>query len=187
MTTNTKIPGATQLLDPAKILADELELSAGDQVADLGCGAAGYFTLQAAKLVGTQGHIWAVDVLKSVLASVASRAKIEGLGNITTVWSNLEVYGATKLHDGALDAAIVNNVLHQNSDPEKILKEAFRLLKTGGKLLVVEWKTGRFPLGPAAQEKVPLDLVKTLGRSLGLKELKQFDPSPYHYGLIFVK
>src|SRR3989344_1942674 len=146
--TTTKVAGGNELLNPERILKDQLGLGNAHSVADLGAGGAGYFTLQAAKLVGEHGLVYAVDIIKGHLRNIESRAKIEGYDNIRTIWSNLEKYGATKINDQSLDFALLVNVLFQNKKPELLMKEAVRMIKTGGKLLVVDWRPGRFIFGP---------------------------------------
>lgn len=184
---NLKMPGGNELLDPQYLLREELQVFYGARLADLGCGGAGFFTLQAAKLVGDKGKVYAVDILKSNLKSVESRAKMEGLDNITTCWSNLEIFGATKIHDKILDFALVINVLFQNKKHESILKEATRMLKGGGKLLVADWKAGHFPFGPSLKDKVDPQKIRQIASGLDLKEIKFFEAGGFHYGFIFEK
>lgn len=184
---NKKIPGGAGLLNPQVILEKELEMFPGAQVADLGCGGAAYFTLQSARTVTGEGVIYAVDVLKEILSNVEARAKMAGLTNVRTVWSNLEILGATKINDASLDFALVINVLFQNKQPEQILKEAVRMTKQSGRVLVVDWREGRFPIGPEPGHKVPLRRVQELAAGLGLREVKTFHAGQFHYGAIFEK
>ena len=116
----TKTPGGNELLNPEHILHDELQVTYGSRVGDLGCGGVGYFTFQSAQLVGDTGLVYAVDVQKMVLKNIEHRAKMFGLSNIKAVWSNLESFGATKINDGSLDFVILSNILFQNKYPEKI-------------------------------------------------------------------
>jgi len=159
----------------------------GNVVGDLGCGGMGYFTLQAGKLVGDKGQVYAVDVVKTVLPSIETRAKLEGLNNIKTIWSNLEVLGATRIKESSLDFTLVINVLFQSKKQREILEEAIRLLRKNGKLVVVDWSTSRAPLGPAIKDRVPLEKIEAMAQSLNLKKEKTFEAGPYHYGFVFVK
>jgi ubiquinone/menaquinone biosynthesis C-methylase UbiE len=182
-----KISGGNTLLDPYFIF-EQIELGAGAKVADLGCGAAGHFVIPAAKIVGKQGVVYAVDLLKSVLEAVKSRAKLEGVsGNIKTVWSNLEIYGATDIEAGSLDLALLANTLFQIPKKEEVFREAVRLTKKGGKIAVVEWGLGASPIGPPPGRRLSKDVVRELARTNGLSEIKEFKAGPYHYGLIFSK
>lgn len=179
--------GGTTLLNANELLRDELGVFPGGIIADLGCGGAGYFVITAAKIVGSEGKVYAVDVQVSVLDNIQSRADIEHLTNIETVWSNLEVFGATKINNDVLDYATLVNILFQNSNKLGILKEASRLLKSGGKLLVIDWEEGRFNMGPRHAMKVPKDEVVGLAKQAGLRLEKQFAAGVWHYGLLFVK
>ncbi len=181
-----KISGGNILLDPYFIL-EQIELGAGMKMADLGCGAAGHFVIPGARIVGASGKVYAVDLLKSVLEAVKSRAKLEGVGNIETVWSNLEIYGATDIAPGSLDVALLVNTLFQIKKRDEVFREAVRLAKSGGKVAVVEWGLGEAPMGPPPAMRLSKDAVRELARNNGLAEVKEFKAGPYHYGLIFKK
>lgn len=182
-----KVPSGNELLNPYQILKEELELTPNSTVADLGCGGVGHFVIQAAKLIGEKGTVHAVDILKETLSSITNRAKLEKLDNIQTHWSNLEKFGALKINDNSLDAALLINVLFQNKNPEAMIKEAARLLKKHGKLLIIDWLPGRFPVGPEPSAKTDQEKIKAEVLQLGLLELKSWQPGKYHFGMIFQK
>lgn len=183
----TKVPGGNELINAEQVLKSHVGITYGMKVGDFGCGGGGYFALEASRLVGEHGQVFAVDVLQSVLSNVASRAQSLGVENIVTVWSNLEVFGATKILDESLDAGVIINVLFQNKDPRAIIREATRMIRPGGTILVVDWKEGRFPLGPLPQDKVSPQKVRRVAEELGLLESEKFDAGPFHYGLVFEK
>jgi len=178
---------ASKLLNPEALLKDELGVSSGHQLGDLGCGGAGYFTLPAARLVGSQGKIYAVDILKAALDGVISKAKLENITNIETVWSDLEKVGATKIPAATLDFACLINIIFQSRQNDAMLKEANRLLKQGGKLLVVDWKVEPTPFGPPLENRLPPEKLKSLALAAGFAVDKQFEAGPYHYGFILSK
>ena len=181
-----KISGGNALLDPYFIF-EQIGLGVGNKIADLGCGAAGHFVVPAAKIVGKEGIVYAVDLLKSVLDAVKSRARLEGVGNIETVWSNLEIYGATDIKEGSLDLVLLANTLFQIPKRGEVFREAVRLVKNGGRIAVVEWGLASAPLGPPLDRRLNKDMVRELARANGLAEVKEFKAGPYHYGLIFSK
>ncbi|PIP29456.1 hypothetical protein COX27_01375, partial [Candidatus Kuenenbacteria bacterium CG23_combo_of_CG06-09_8_20_14_all_36_9] len=121
MNNNKHVPGGTELLNPSDLIKNKLGVFYGAKVADLGCGGAGFFALQNAEVVGPNGLVYAVDVLKSALANVEARAKISGFKNIKTVWSNLEKYGATKINNESVDFTLLINILFQNKNHLEIL------------------------------------------------------------------
>lgn len=176
-----------KLLNPEDLLADKLGVKFGQQVGDFGCGGAGYFSLPAARLVGNNGKVYAVDILKSALQGVASKAKLERLINIETIWSDLERLGVTKIVPESLDHAFLINIMFQSRQNETIVQEARRLLRVGGKLLVVDWKIEPTPLGPPLANRLAAAAVKQIVSRAGFTIEKEFDAGPYHYGLVFIK
>jgi len=171
-------------LNPESIVK-EFGLKQGMQVADFGCGA-GYFTIAMAKLVGEEGNIYALDVLKTALESVRSRAKIEGLLNIRTIWANLELKGGSKLEDESMDLVLLANILFQSSKKVSIIREAKRVLKEGGKMIVIEWKA-RQPFGPPEDLIVDKDLIKEKIEKEGFVFSKEIPAGHNHWGLVFIK
>lgn len=180
------ISGGNELLDPAGLF-ERLSLKAGMHVADLGCGGAGHFVIPAAKKVGNQGVVYAVDILKSALQTVASKARLEGVSNLKTIWSNLEVKGATKIPADSLDLAFLINILFQSKQHKKIIQEAVRLLKPKSSLLVVDWSSTPTSFGPHAADRVDQSAIKGIGQELALKLIDEFAAGNYHFGLIFQK
>ncbi len=176
------IPGGSELLNPFLIL-EHAGLREGMSVADLGCGAIGHFVFPAARLVGRSGTVYAVDILKSALSGVESRAKIEGANNVRTVWSDIEVVGATKIPSGSLDVVMLVN----NLPKREMVTEAVRLTKPGGLLLVVDWKLTAAPFGPPSKDRVDKEAVKIMATTERLRLKEEFEAGQYHYGLTFVK
>ncbi|MFA5029877.1 MAG: methyltransferase domain-containing protein [Patescibacteria group bacterium] len=166
---------------------EKIGLMLGMNVGDLGCGNLGYFSLPAAKIVGKSGTVYAVDILKSALQAVENRAKQEGIDNLKTVWSNLEVVGATKIPEASLDIAFIHNVLFQSDKDDLVIKEAYRLVKLGGKLMVIDWLKVKAPFGPLLGDRIDKEEVKKMAQATGFNFLEEFMAGPYHYGLIFVK
>lgn len=162
-------------------------INQGMSVGDLGCGNLGYFTLTAARMVGKKGIVYAVDLMKPALMSVQSRAQHEGLENVKVVWSNLEIYGATGIPAASLDVAMIHNVLFHTGKAGEVIRESARLMKSGAKLLVIDWlKTGA-PFGPPPSERIDPDDVKVPASVAGLSLISEFVAGPYHFGLIFQK
>lgn len=180
------ITGGNALIDVNLILS---RAHIGDRmkVADLGCGASGHFVFPASKLVGRNGIIYAVDILKTVLENIDKRARIEGMNNIKTVWTDLEIFGATKIEAGSLDVSMLLNTLYQSKKRAEIMRESVRMTKKGGKLVVVDWKNISIPFGPPPEERVNVDLLKKAAVKLGLSLDSEFEASQYHFGLIFTK
>lgn len=181
-----QIIGGNTLLD-ADLILEKVQVGDKMRVADLGCGASGHFVFAAARRVGKKGKAYAVDILKTVLETISKRAKVENLENLETVWTNLEIFGATKIEAGSLDVGLLINTLYQSHKRAEILRETIRMVKSGGKIEVVEWKNVATPFGPPAEEKVKKDLLIQAAKKLGLSLEEEFEAGQYHYGLVFVK
>jgi len=166
---------------------EKVGLAEGMNVGDLGCGNLGYFSVPAAKIVGKKGTVYAVDILKSVLQSVVHIAKQEGLDNIKAIWSNLEIVGATKVPANSLDLTILINMLFQSTDDAKVFLESYRLTKSGGKLVVIDWLMISTPFGPELNKRIKKEEAVTLAQAAGFKFSEEFAAGPYHFGLIFIK
>ncbi|OJI06667.1 hypothetical protein BK004_02485 [bacterium CG10_46_32] len=173
----------SQFLNPDQIIK-QINLSAGAQVADLGCGT-GYMSFAASHAVGAKGRVYAVDVQKAVLEQVKKEAQVEGITNIITMWSDLEVIGATKIATMSLDAVLLVNILFLLKDKSAVFSEAKRALKKEGTLLVVDWLPGNTAIGPPASSRVSKDTVMGLASGVGFVQEKEINAGSYHFGLVF--
>lgn len=164
------------------------EIPKGDNlhVADLGCGNFGFFVFPLARLVGKQGKAYAVDIIKSSLDEVSRRARLETLSQIETIWSDLEIFGATKIEAGRLDAALLINTLYQASNSLDMLSESIRMIKPGGRLIIVDWND-EHPVGPVKDRHVKEAKLKTALGELNMELESEFNPGKFHYGLVFKK
>ena len=100
-------------------------------VADLGCGE-GYLTLEAARWART---VVAIDRSAHVLARAKSLAARRGVKNVT--WKRGEIE-RLPLEDAAVDVALLSQALHHATDPRRAIREAVRVLKPGGRLLMLD-------------------------------------------------
>lgn len=181
---NNYLKGGTALLNAPEIVR-RLGLHEGAVVADLGCGGSGHFIIPLAVAVGEKGRVFCVDVQYFVLETLKSKAAHHKLLNIQALHSNLEQYNATGIADKSCDMVLVINVLFQNKDHETIVREAIRMLKNGGRLVVIDWKKTASPLGPPLELRVDTKELLAIIKKLGLDEYEEFDPGLYHFSFIF--
>ncbi len=171
------------LIQPSEVLS-QLELRDNIEVADFGCGN-GYYSVPLAKMI-PQGNVYALDVVKETLEAVISAAKLENIENIETIHCNLEILGASKLKDESIDLVLMRNILFQSEKKAEMIKEAKRILKPAGQLVLLEWipnasmapKEGWLISKEEAQK-----LIETEGMSLN----KELVMDNQHYGLVFKK
>jgi len=107
----------------------KIDIKQGQTILDFGCGI-GSYTIPAAKLVGKQGKVYALDKQPLALKKVEEKAEREGLHNIYTILSD----GNTGLPDESIDIVLLYGVLPEIEDKEFILKELHRVLKPSGYL-----------------------------------------------------
>lgn len=182
----THITGGNELLNPIKLLK-KAGLETGMKIADFGCGGAGHFVLPAAEILGSGGTVYAVDIQKIVLEGIEGKAQMRELKNIKTIWSNLEIYNATKIKNNSLDIGLLINTLFQTKKYFEMMKECVRMIKPRGNLMVVDWKHIPVAFGPALEDRISKDKIKEISPKLKLKLIEEFDAGHYHYGLLFKK
>ena len=171
--------------DPARVLSSlGLTLACRD-VVEFGCGY-GTFTIPAAR--GVTGRVYAFDIEHEMIARTRARATAAGLENICAACRDILETG-TGLPDESVDYAMVFNILHAE-EPLRLLREAARVLRGGGRLGIIHWiPDPSTPRGPA------LDIRPTPQQCLDWTREAGFTPltplpiplPPFHYGLSLEK
>ncbi len=172
-------------LDPQKLLIDA-GFKAGMTIVDLGSGN-GFFTIPAARIAGDRGSVWAVDILEDALSQVVSSARLQRLKNIRTLRCDLENPGDCRVPDLSCDAAIIGKILPQMRRPDQLIRESWRMLKTGGWLLLVEWRRDQSHFGPPQQERLDPAVAQSMLTSQGFKFVRECPADPYHFAFLFQK
>lgn len=179
--------GGSQFIQPVEVI-ELAKISEGQNIGYLGCGAGGYFTIPFAQRVGQTGKVYAVDVLQSALDSTARAAKNQNLSNIEYYLANIEVVGSTPIKTHSLDTVFLINVMFQNKKHDQILKEADRLLRKNGKLVIIDWSLGSsLKFGPPDSIRVDLSRLVPILAGLGYEQLWQGKVGDFHEGRIFKK
>jgi len=170
-----------EFVNPIQIL-NQIGLRANMTAADFGSGAGGWTIPLAKKL--EEGRVFAIDIQEEPLSALESRAKIQGISNIKKIVANVEerILG---LAGFSCDLVLITDLLFQVDDKKGVFEEAKRVLKPGGRILVVEW-TPKASLGPE-DGRVSQEEVKGIAQKLGLLLEKEFKAGDYHYGLVFRK
>jgi ubiquinone/menaquinone biosynthesis C-methylase UbiE len=118
---------------PADVIR-ALDLREGNIVADLGAGA-GYFALKLSPAVGRRGQVLAVDIRKLSLSFLWIRAALREPHNIQIIVGEED---DPHLPAEAVDAILISNTYHEFRNPSVMLGRAFRSLRSGGRLVVVD-------------------------------------------------
>lgn len=156
----------------------------GDRVLDIGAGS-GTDALIAARLVGPEGQVLALDLTPAMLTKLKRNVAAAGVTNIHVIEGNAE---AIPLADASVDAVTSNGVLNLVPDKPKAFAELFRVLRAGGQAQIADIIVSR-PAGDAARRDpklwaecvvgaVPeddyLDLIRTAGFG-DVSVLRRFD------------
>lgn len=178
-------PQALTFADPSAIVS-QLQVELGSKVADFGCGA-GFFSFEFAKRVGPEGSVYALDVLPSALESVASRAKILNLVNVTPKRVNLEKEQGSGLAPQSIDWVMIKDILFQNKDKAVILGEVARVLKPGGHAVIMEWDPSEVLVGPEEGLRISPDQLRSLVEAAHLVVEQDLNVGGFHYAFLVRK
>jgi len=170
----------TSFLNPPEILK-LLKLRKSMVAADFGSGAGGW-AIPLAKIL-EEGKVYAIDILEEPLSALRARVKIEKLFNIEARKADVEK-GITLLSNSC-DLVLMTNLLFECEKKKQVLEEGKRILKKGGKILVVDWVKDN-PLTPEI-EWLNFGKIKEAAKGLDLKLEKEFEAGLYHWGLILSK
>lgn len=106
----------------------------GEAVLDIGCGA-GVDTILAAMMTGPDGNSVGVDIVAEMLQRAETNVRLTGLRNVTFQETSGE---KLPFEDNSFDVVISNGVINLIPDKGNAIKEALRVLKPGGRLMIAD-------------------------------------------------
>ena len=123
------------LQNPEKIFAPYVK--EGTEVLEIGPGM-GFFTIPMARMVGSEGRIFAVDLQKKMIEGLMRRARKQGLAN--RIGSRVCTKDSLLVGDleGAINFVLLYSVVHEVRDKERFFSEVKTTLKRDGKILYSE-------------------------------------------------
>jgi len=159
-------------LIPPRSTLQRFGLGQGMVFVDVGAGS-GFFSREASGIVGLAGKVYAVEISGEMVDILRKQG----------VPSEVEVVRSEEytipIPDSVADLTWMAFVTHENRDVPRFLREAARVTKAGGRVVIVEWKKQVEGRGPALEERLAQDdLRKHLD---GLKLLGEGDLNSSHY------
>jgi len=152
-------------MQDSRLVFGELKLNEGDFFLDLGCGS-GDYTIQAAKMVGQNGMVYALDRWREVIDVISEKANVHGLRNICALEAN--IISLLPIKDKVIDVCLIAQVLHGfdlSKVAEILFKEISRVLKPGGRLAILEFIKKDVGFGPPMHIRLsPEDIESTLAQ-----------------------
>ena len=159
---------------------DALGVKAGEIIADIGAGS-GYFALRLAKHVGPSGRVYAVDVSPDMIRHLNTRARDAGLTNVSTILAPPD----DPLLPQLVDRFLIVDVWHHIDDQPGYLAKMKKLLKPGGRVIMIDFHKRDMPVGPPVGMKIAReDLLKQMTAN-GFRLAAEHTFLPYQYFLVF--
>lgn len=131
---------------PEEVLG-RLDIKPTETWADIGCGT-GYFTLP---LAAISGRVIAIDAQLEMVEALLLRTSEGGVSNIDPV---LAAVPPIPLRDNSIDSVLLVNVLHEVKEKEILVREIHRVLRPGGRVVVVDFQKRPTPSGPPVEERI---------------------------------
>jgi predicted methyltransferase len=162
---------------------DVLKIEKGATVADVGAGS-GYMTVKLSKKVGPQGKVYATDIQQGMLDLLNKRLTKSKITNVTTV---LGTQDDPRLPPDALDLVIMVDVYHELSQPQIMLGKIRASLKSGGRLVLLEYRKEDPDVPIRPEHKMSVADAKLEVEAEGFKLTKTNEDLPRQHILIFTK
>lgn len=173
-------------IEPGKLL-EEISLKAGDTLLDVGCGY-GYLSYTALEIVGKEGHVYAVDIFEEAVRTVKKEIRRRKAENIEAYLA--DVTKTLPIEDLRVDVCLMVDIMHglvANEEVDRALEEIRRVMKGGGRLMVVDFKKIPDSPGPALEVRLEPERVVEIVNPFQFTLERTIVASPHHYGLIFLK
>jgi ubiquinone/menaquinone biosynthesis C-methylase UbiE len=167
-------PERMQREDP-EVIWNELGLDHPRVLVDIGAGT-GFFAVPFSRKL-TDGRVYACDLQEEMLAWLREHLPRDVRDTVLPLKMEER---SVPLGDGIADLVYMMNLHHELEDAAAILGEAFRLLKPGGMVMVMDWKKGETPSGPPQSIRVAEDEIAADLERAGFGGIRRHPVLPYH-------
>ncbi|HKE84813.1 MAG TPA: methyltransferase domain-containing protein [Vicinamibacterales bacterium] len=160
-----------------------LKIQKGSTVADVGAGS-GYITLKLVRAVGPMGKVYANDIQQGMLDLLQRNVAKAKATNVIPVLGAID---NPKLPADSIDLAIMVDVYHEFSQPQKMLQGLREALKSNGRLVLLEYRAEDPDIPIRPEHKMSKAQVKQEIEHEGFKQSRVFDDLPWQHLFIFTK
>ena len=157
-------PGREEKLQINRVM-NILGIESGKNVADIGAGS-GWFTVRAAKRVGAEGKVFAVDINSDAVSHIQARAQQEQLSNVNAILSKPN---DPLLPPDSIDAVLLLKTYHEVAHPVELLRNLRPALRGDAKVGVIDRN------GNGENHGIGKDVVIREAQEAGYRLLKQYD------------
>ncbi len=174
------------LLDAMAIL-EVANLRPGMRVADFGAGRTGHLVSPAARMIGEDGAVYAVDIHPEVLSALHGHRSLYSLTNLYPLRGDIERFGGIDgIAPASLDRIFIMNTLWSLQRLASVVAEARRLLARDGQIIVVDWEPNtRHAVAPNPVSRVAPQSVDRIFGEGGCRQCGTFQPGRHHWGRIY--
>lgn len=168
------------MIDSPKNILAQLLVHKGSTIVDFGAGM-GTYTMLLSDIVGREGTVFAVDVQKHLIDKIKKDANEVGKKNIYPMFADIEVLGGVPLNAGVADYIFIVNVLNITKDKRIVFEEAKRLLKGGGRLVVIEHESTPLPNINVFEKNE----CNKMAQNVGFRIVDSIDAGEFAYGILY--
>jgi SAM-dependent methyltransferase len=158
-------------------------IAKGATVADVGAGS-GYMTVRMAERVGPSGRVYATDIQPQMLAMLRERLDREKIGNVTLVQGAVD---DPRLPAASLDLILMVDVYHEFSQPQQMLRGMLAALKSGGRMVLLEYKKEDPSIPIRVEHKMTVAEAKLEVEAEGFRLARVGNELPRQHILVFEK
>jgi predicted methyltransferase len=166
-------PERDQKLQPNRVM-DLLHITPGKSVADIGAGS-GWFTVRAARRVGSKGTVFAEDINPKAITFIQDRAHTENLGNIRTI---LGTPDEAKLPPHAVNAVVLLKVYHEIAHPIPFMRDLRASLAPHARIGIID-RNGNGTDHGLNRDIVEREMAEAGFRKVGLYDFTKADGEDY--------
>jgi len=162
------------------LVFEKLDLKNGSTFLDLGCGA-GDYSIKASGCVGASGFVYALDQWTEIEDRLNNKAQLLGISNLKALTADIK--NNIPLEDNTCNVCFICTVVHGIDLPEygeNMFKEFHRVLKTKGKLAIIEIKKEETSFGPPMKIRLSPKELENFIIEFGFKKISYTDLGSFY-------